>query len=182
MKKIILILFLVTSCISTYAQTIVQMEEYKGVYRIPCVVNGAKMKMIFDTGANNVCISQSIAEYLFDNDFISKEDILGTGNTTVADGRIVDHVEIMLRDIEIQGFHIKNVKAIVVEAQNAPLLMGQSAIKKLGPIEIKGNTLIIQNGEQNNEELIKNLFEEANHAYDNKLYGKAIEKYEQLHA
>lgn len=32
-----------------FSQTVIQMEEYGGVYRIPCKVNGAKMKLIFDT-------------------------------------------------------------------------------------------------------------------------------------
>ena len=84
-----------------YAQTIIQMEEYGGVYRIPCKVNGAKMKLIFDTGADKVCLSLSMAKYLLDNDFLSKNDIKGSGSSTVADGSIVDHIKINIRDIEI---------------------------------------------------------------------------------
>lgn len=60
-----------------FSQKIILMEEEGGVYRIPCSVNGAKMRMIFDTGASNVSLSMSIAEYLLDNDYIKKEDIIG---------------------------------------------------------------------------------------------------------
>ena len=169
-------------CASSYAQTIIQMEEYGGVYRIPCKVNGAKMKLIFDTGAESVCISLTMAEYLFDNDFISSDDIIGTGTSAVADGRIVDHVIINIKDIEIEGIHLTNVRAVVIDGQNAPLLLGQSAIQKLGPVEIKGNVLTIKNGAPYDEEYINKLFNEANTAYENNLYGKAVEKYSQLYA
>ena len=128
-RKLFLSICFCAICIISNAQTIIQMEEYGGVYRIPCKVNGAKMKLIFDTGAENVCLSLPMAEYLFDNDFISSADIIGSGSSTVADGRIVDHVELIIKDIEIEGIHLYNVRAVVIEGQNAPLLMGQSAIQ-----------------------------------------------------
>lgn len=158
------------------------MEEYNGVYRIPCTVNGAKMKFIFDTGASNVCLSLSMAEYLFDNEFITSEDIVGSGVSSVADGRIVDHVIINIRDIEIAGNHLYNVQAVVIDGQNAPLLMGQSAIQKLGSIELNGSLLTIHNDSPSNSEFIEKLFEEAGTAYDNKLYDRAEAKYAQLHS
>lgn len=167
---------------SAWSDTVIQMEEYGGVYRIPCTVNGAKMKFIFDTGASNVCLSMSMAEYLYDNEFISKEDILGTGTSSVADGRIVDHVIINIKDIEIAGQHLNNVQAVVIDGQNAPLLMGQSAIQKLGSIELNGSLLTIHNDLIDNSEFIDNLFKEASTAYDNKLYDRAVAKYSQLNS
>ena len=164
-------------CLSSYADTTIQMEEYNGVYRIPCTVNGAKMKFIFDTGASNVCLSMTMAEYLYDNGYIDNEDILGIGSSSVADGRIVDHIRINLRDIELSGVHLYNVEAVVIDGQNAPLLMGQSAIQKLGNIEMKGSLLIIKNDQGSNEDYIAKLFEEANEACENNLYEKAVEKY-----
>ena len=180
-QSLVLLSFLFCSMLN--AQTVIQMEEYNGVYRIPCSVNGAKMKFIFDTGASSVCLSMTMAEYLLDNDYISKEDILGTGSSSVADGRIVNHVNINIKDIEIQGIHLYNVKAVVVDGQNAPLLMGQSAIQKLGSVEINGSTLLIKNGNKENDyDYIAHLLGEANEAFDNKLYVRAIEKYDKLYA
>ena len=181
-RKLFLSICFCAICIISNAQTIIQMEEYGGVYRIPCKVNGAKMKLIFDTGAENVCLSLPMAEYLFDNDFISSADIIGSGSSTVADGRIVDHVELIIKDIEIEGIHLYNVRAVVIEGQNAPLLMGQSAIQKLGPVEINGSILTIKNGEVNSDVVVDRLFDEAIQAYDNKMYGRATEKYAQLYA
>lgn len=128
MKHIIAIFLLFISCISSNADTVIQMENYGGVYRIPCFVNGAKMKFIFDTGASNVCLSMTMAEYLYDNGYIEAKDIKGTGSSSVADGRIVDHIVLILKDVQIGDLHLYNVEAVVVDGQNAPLLMGQSAL------------------------------------------------------
>ena len=129
--------------VNSSAQKVIQMESTNGVYRIACSVNGAKMKMIFDTGASNVSLSETMANFLYDNDYISKEDILGTSKTLTADGSIHDNVVINIKDIEVSGLHLKNVQAVVISGQNAPLLLGQSAIQKLGSITIEGNRLII---------------------------------------
>lgn len=145
MRKLLLAILLVVSTLLS-AQVTITMEQDGGVYKVPCVVNGAKMKFIFDTGAATVCLSESMAEYLLDNDYISKDDIIGLGASQVADGRIVDHVKINLKDIEIAGLHLKDVEAIVVEGQRAPLLLGQSAIQKIGRVSIEGNKLTIDNG------------------------------------
>ena len=154
MKKFVLLVLFCLLNISLSAQTVIQMEEYGGVYRIPCSVNGAKMKLIFDTGASNVSLSMAMAEYLLDNDFIKKEDFKGSGVSSTAAGTIVDHVKVIIKDIEIQGVHLYNVDAVVVAGLNAPLLMGQSAIRKLGPIEIDGSRLIIKKDNKSNKSAI----------------------------
>lgn len=182
LSRLVIYLIMVLFANTAWSDTVIQMEEYGGVYRIPCTVNGAKMKFIFDTGASNVCLSMSMAEYLYDNEYITKNDILGSGSSSVADGRIVDHVIINIKDIEIDGQHLHNVQAVVIDGQNAPLLMGQTAIQKLGRIELDGSLLTIHNDLPDNSEFIDNLFLEAQNAYDNKIYDRAVSKYAQLHS
>ncbi len=145
MKRLLLFLLFFVS-ITLSAEVTIIMEKDGGVYKIPCLVNGAKMKFIFDTGAATVCLSESMAEYLLDNNYISKEDIVGVGTSIVADGSEVEHLKIILKDIEIGGLHLNDVEASIIEGQRAPLLLGQSAIQKLGKISIEGNLLVIDNG------------------------------------
>lgn len=145
MKRLLLFLLFFVS-ITLSAEVTIIMEKDGGVYKIPCLVNGAKMKFIFDTGAATVCLSESMAEYLLDNDYISKEDIVGVGTSIVADGSEVEHLKIILKDIEIGGLHLNDVEASIIEGQRAPLLLGQSAIQKLGKISIENNHLIIEQG------------------------------------
>lgn len=166
-----------------FSQKIILMEEEGGVYRIPCSVNGAKMRMIFDTGASNVSLSMSIAEYLLDNDYIKKEDIIGKGKAFIADGSSVDTYQLILRDIEIGGLHLYNVEASISASQNAPLLLGQSAIQKLGKISIEGNRLIITSAKTNiSAEDIAKIRNEIDEAAKQQKEFIAIEKLEKLKA
>ena len=182
MKRIMLLIILFCSFLnSLISQTIIKMEESNGVYKIPCIVNGARMKFIFDTGATSVSMSKQMANYLLENEYILKEDVISSGQSSIADGTIVDHVVINLRDIEISGLHLHNVKAVVLDSQNAPLLLGQSAIQKLGRFEINGNILKILDEGKLDENQIKQLFTDAFNALDNELYTKAKECFEQLY-
>lgn len=134
----------------TFSQKMIKMEVDGGVYKIPCIVNGAKMKMIFDTGASTVSISMNIANFLYENNYISKEDILGRGLSQTASGDIVDHIVINLKDIELDGLHLRNIKATVIDGQNVPLLLGQTALKELGRYTINGNILVLNDAPSGN--------------------------------
>lgn len=158
-KQILLFLALIMSIMAT-AQVTIQMENEGGVYKVPCTVNGVKMKFIFDTGAATVSMSQTMAQFLLDGEYLSESDIKGTGKSVLADGSIVNHAIIILKDVEIGGMHIHNIDATVIEGQNAPLLLGQSAIQELGRVSIEGNKLII-------------------HSIDNELTDAQIERLEQ---
>lgn len=141
-KQILLFLALIMSMMVT-AQVTIQMEKEGSVYKVPCTVNGVKMKFIFDTGAATVSMSQTMAQFLLDGEYLSESDIKGTGKSVLADGSIVNHATINLRDVEIGGMHIHNVEATVIEGQNAPLLLGQTAIGELGRVTIDADRLVI---------------------------------------
>ena len=82
------------------------------------------------------------------NGYLSKSDVLGTEYYRIANGEIEEGTKINLKEIQIGKIKIYNVKASVVHNLNAPLLLGQSALKKLGKIEFdySNNTLSIKNG------------------------------------
>ena len=126
-----------------YSQVTITMEESGGVYKIPCTVNGLKMKFVFDTGASVVSLSQSMASFMMDNGYLSDNDYLGKSQTQIADGSTVDVLVVNLKDFEVGGFHLSNVTATVKDGQNVPLLMGMSAIEKLGKVSLSGNKLMI---------------------------------------
>ena len=121
----------------------IKMEKSGGVYMLPCVVNGVKMNFVFDTGASNVSISLTEALFLLKNGYLEDYDILGSSLSKVADGSIVENTEINLHSVEVNGIMITDVKAVVSNSINAPLLLGQSAIQKLGKIEISGDSLYV---------------------------------------
>ncbi len=176
-----------TICGTLYAQNVIQLVEDGGIYKVPCTVNGLRLKLIFDTGASNVCISETVAMMMLDNDYLSEDDIKGTSKSQVADGRVVDNTVINLKSIKIGDKELKNIDAIVISGQSAQLLLGQSALKKLGEYTISGNKLIFgSNSQPTNDakytqEQIDMLFEKAREAYKESLYYEALNYYRTLY-
>lgn len=139
--------------IDTNSQTEIELESSNGIYLVPCEVNDIPMKFVLDTGASNVSISSTEALFLIKQGKINDDDFIGKLNYKTASGEILEGTEIILRKIDINGFVIKDVKATIVHELNAPLLLGQSALSKLGDYSIKGNKLVIQNSIKNKYEL-----------------------------
>jgi clan AA aspartic protease (TIGR02281 family) len=134
----------------TIAQIKVLMtNEGNDVYTIPCKVNGIPLKFIFDTGASDVVISLAEASFMLKNGYLNSNDIVGTSYSQIANGQITENTKIILREIEIQGLKLYNVTASVMHELSAPLLLGQSAIQKLGKIQLNGNELTIYDGTDN---------------------------------
>lgn len=121
----------------------IPMQEYGGVYKVPCVVNDVPMDFIFDTGASSVCISLTEANFLYRQGKLTDKDFIGISYSQIANGDIVPNASVILRKIEIGNLELRDVDAIITLSSDAPLLLGQSAIQKLGIIEIEGEILRI---------------------------------------
>ena len=148
MKKTVVLLLLILVSASLFSQTIIKMKRQGGVSIIPCKVNGLDLELIFDTGASDVSISLTEAASMLDNGKLTKSDIIGTSNYANANGDITEGIVINIKEIEIAGLKMKNIKASVVKNLDAPLLLGQTAISKLGKIQLdlNNNSLTILNG------------------------------------
>lgn len=142
-KQILWLCLLVTITSSVVAQTKIIMQKEGGVYTVPCKVNGLQLKFIFDTGASNVTISLTEALFMIKNNYLSKEDIYGSSYAQLANGDITENTEILLREIVISDLKLYNVRASIVHELAAPLLLGQTAISKLGKIQLDGNELTV---------------------------------------
>lgn len=157
MKHIIAIFLVFISCFSVLAQVKIEMQETNGVYEVPCEVNGLRLKFIFDTGASNVSLSLDMAVFMLENDYLNENDIYDIVNIVQADGTTYEAYKVILRTVNIGGFILNNVDCVITPYQNAPLLLGQSAIQKLGKIAIKDNFLIIDKAESNYVGLEKDI-------------------------
>lgn len=149
MKHFIAIFLAVISCLSVLSQVKIEMQEINGVYEVPCEINGLRLKFIFDTGASNVSLSLDMALFMLDNDYLDENDIYDAVTIVQADGSSYEAYRVILKTVNIGGFILKNVDCIITPYQNAPLLLGQSAIQQLGKISIKDNYLIIDNQKDN---------------------------------
>ncbi len=116
-----------------------------GTFIVPCIVNGLKMKFIFDTGASNVSISATEALYMLKHGQLYVDDLGEAEYYRIADGSIKEGTSINLKEIKFGLWTLNNVIASVSHELNAPLLLGQSALSRLGKIQIdyKNSTLTV---------------------------------------
>lgn len=121
---------------NTGKKTIIKMENDYGIKYVWIEVNGLKLRFIFDTGASNICISSAEATVLYRQGTLLKEDILDVQYFQDATGKVSAGTKINLRTVKIGNRLLNNIKAIVIDNNEAPLLLGQSAFEKFGKISI----------------------------------------------
>lgn len=146
MKKIILFTILFGMSVCGNSQTKIIMERDGGVYTVPCKINGLPLKFIFDTGASNVSISLTEAMFMLKNGYLKIEDLGESVYYSIANGDVAKGTKLNIKEIEFGGLKLYNIQASIVHETTAPLLLGQSAIEKLGKIQLEGNQLTILNG------------------------------------
>lgn len=153
MRKVILVLVVIFGLsFSTDAQTSIKMKRSSGgLYTVPCTINGCKLEFIFDTGASAVSISLTEYLYMLKNGFIKDEDIIGKSTSKIANGEVTEGTIIKIREIKFAGLTLNDVTASVTHTLNAPLLLGQSVIGRLGKIQLDpaSATLTILTGSGN---------------------------------
>lgn len=122
----------------------VHFEEHGGVKYVDVKVNGVGLQMIFDTGCSGTLISIAEARYLYNKGLLQESDVLGTVNSQIADGSIVENLEVMLREVIVdEKIMCKNVKATVSSNVGAPLLLGNEILDRASSYTIDNTNNII---------------------------------------
>jgi len=106
------------------------------VYYAPALINNTiRTHFIIDSGAAVVYIPNSMFQKLRASGTIQNSDILGEGYSRIANGDLVRTLFINIRKLKIGNTVLTNVKG-GVGGDNASILLGQSALKKLEPWHI----------------------------------------------
>ena len=152
MKKTLLFIFFCGLSLTAVSQTTILLEKINGVYMVPCKLNGLNMKFVFDTGASDVTISLTEAIFMLKNGYLLKNDFIGTNYYQVANGDIQEGTKIIIRKLVIGGYELNNIEASIIHRLDAPLLLGQSALEKLGKFnfDYSNKVLMIFDGKKNN--------------------------------
>lgn len=120
--------------------------EFKnGVRFVNVKLNGVAMEMIFDTGASGVSLSLTEASFLAKQGKLTDQDIIGSTNISIADGSVYEGLVVNIKELEFaEGVIVNNVKAIVTNNMNAPLLLGNTALEEFGSFEIDDDLKVIR--------------------------------------
>ncbi|HEV2303020.1 MAG TPA: GDSL-type esterase/lipase family protein [Stellaceae bacterium] len=120
---------------SAAAETI-QLEDHGGTYTVPVRINGAiVLPFVVDSGASDVVIPADVFLTLTRTGTVGPADLIGTGDYALADGSVKPSQRFALREMEVGGYKLHDVVAIVVSVQGEPLL-GQSFLSRLPSWEV----------------------------------------------
>lgn len=132
--------------LSSFGQIIHIKKEDSGVFSVPCKINSVPMTFIFDTGCNDVTISSLEAKFLIKHGFLDTADITSKKVYMSANGSLDTCISIIIRRLEIDGVVIENIEGSIMSNSRAPLLLGQTALERLGIliIDFKNGTIKIK--------------------------------------
>jgi clan AA aspartic protease (TIGR02281 family) len=123
----------------------IKLSSTGGVYTVPVRLNDLlTVDFLIDTGAADVGLSDELAARLQSTGVMTERDFRGSERYTLADGSFVTCRLLVLRAVRIGAREVPDVKASACPG-NAPLLLGQSFLKKLGPwaLDYGRNVLLV---------------------------------------
>lgn len=135
-----------TAFVSHGDEVLVPFEVRGGVKYLDVSINGGiTVKMVLDSGCSDALISVAEANYLYQKGVFTASDILGVGQSQIADGSIVENMVVNLREVVIGGKIVcHNVRATVSENSDAPLLMGNDVLDRATSYEVDNVNQVIR--------------------------------------
>lgn len=141
MKRLTSIALLILLCAGmlvaqTKTYTIPFTRDATGLIFVNAAINGSNERFIYDTGASGITINYPTYTKLKSQGLISDAEIVGTTQAMLANGSISTAYEVILRSVELGGFVMKSVPALIMTEQNAPMLLGQTILGQFGKVSV----------------------------------------------
>ena len=124
--------------------TEIPFTKENGICNVKCKINDLPLYFVFDTGASTVSLSMVEATFMMKNGYLNKKDVIGSQYFMDANGNINEGTVINIRKVDFGGLELENIRASVVRNQNAPLLLGQTVLNRLGRIEIDNESKVLK--------------------------------------
>jgi aspartyl protease family protein len=113
-------------------------RDSSGQFHLEASVNGAPVEFLVDTGADIVALTEEEAANLGLN--VLEGDFQPVMQTASGVGY---GAKVRLDEVAVAGERLRDVDVVVVKGLTVNLL-GQSALRKLGSVQLKGDNMIIQ--------------------------------------
>lgn len=122
----------------------IKLKYQNGVYLVPTKLNNVlTIDFVLDLGASDVSISPDIFLVLYRAGTIRDDDFIGQQTYQFADGTTAKSSVFNIKSIQIGDKEIKDVRASISNSLSAPLLLGQSAMKKFESYRIDNNQKLL---------------------------------------
>jgi len=120
----------------------ISLQQQGGMLVAPVTINGAiTLNFMIDSGASDVSVTPDVALTLYRTGTIRDTDFLGSHNFQLADGSTVPSPTFRIQSLKVGGREAHDVVANISSDINAPLLLGQSFLRKF-------TTWSVDNGRQ----------------------------------
>ncbi len=113
-------------------------RDSSGQFHLEASVNSTPVAFLVDTGADVVALTEEQAANLGLN--VVEGDFQAVMKTASGVGY---GAQIRLDEMEVAGERLRDVEAVVVKGLTVNLL-GQSALRKLGSVQLQGDSMIIR--------------------------------------
>lgn len=107
-------------------------------------LNNADVRFILDTGCTDIQITVAEFYYLKHLGHINENDLGEKVKCTYANGEERECHTVNIKSLKIGGIELSDVKCTVEENIDAPLLLGQTVLQKLGEVTIDYKNEIIK--------------------------------------
>jgi aspartyl protease family protein len=126
------------------SNTIKIIKTESGLIEIPIILNDVlRINFIFDSGASEVSLSPDVALTLMRTGTISESDWLPSQTYTFADGSKAKSKRFLIKKLVIGNQTLTNIEASISNSIEAPMLIGQNVMQKLGSVTIDYDNLLL---------------------------------------
>lgn len=115
-------------------------RDESGQFHLTAQVNGQDTRFLVDTGADTVALTEADARNLGVEFNASDYQPIGRSASGVARG-----VKVQIDRFQVGEDEFRNVDAIVLEGLETNLL-GQSLLRRLGRVEMRGDKMVVHHG------------------------------------
>ena len=138
------------------AQTVIRLEpESEGRYTMNASVNGVGVKTYFSESSWFASMSTTTYLFLYENGYIDPVDVKGMTVVKMPDGSTVKAASLVIKNLKIgNNVIVRDLPTFVINKQNVPLLVGNSAFDCFGDVVVKDDNLYIYDGIEREEAIV----------------------------
>jgi gag-polyprotein putative aspartyl protease len=121
----------------------VPIEKRGDTYRVPVRINDTiTLPFLLDTGASDLAIPADVALTLVRAGALASGDFIGKDRYTLANGSEEVREQVVIREVQVGDYAVRNVTATISPPQGEPLL-GQSFLSKFGAVTLDYKRLVL---------------------------------------
>lgn len=139
------------------AQNVIRLNpESDGRYTMDASVNGVGVKTYFSESSWFASMSTTTYLFLYENGYIDPADVKGMAAVKMPDGSTVKAASLVIKSLKIgNNVIVRDLPTFVINKQNVPLLVGNSAFDCFGDVVVKDDNLYIYDGIEREETIVR---------------------------